>query len=52
MVGVIVFFFSEVEEGSELDEFWKVIGGKRFYCSLVYGKFVDNKKLYYKIVFI
>lgn len=29
---------SEVEEGSEPDDFWKAIGGKKYYCSLAHGK--------------
>ena len=31
---------SEVEEGNEPDEFWKAIGGKKYYCSLAHGKYV------------
>lgn len=42
MAGVTAFSLSEVEEGSEPDEFWKAIGGKRFYCSLAHGKFQDS----------
>ena len=42
MAGVTAFSLSEVEEGSEPDEFWKAIGGKRFYCSLAHGKFDDS----------
>ena len=38
MAGVSAFSLSEIEEGSEPDEFWKVIGGKKFYCSLAHGK--------------
>lgn len=30
---------SEVEEGNEPDEFWKAIGGKKYYCSLAHGKY-------------
>ena len=41
MAGITAFSLSEVEEGSEPDEFWKAIGGKRFYCSLAHGKFND-----------
>ena len=52
MAGVTAFSLSEVEEGSEPDEFWKAIGGKRFYCSLAHGKSADNKKPYHKIAFI
>ena len=44
MAGLTAFSLSEVEEGSEPDEFWKAIGGKRFYCSLAHGKSVDNKR--------
>ena len=39
MAGLTAFSLSEIEEGSEPDEFWKAIGGKRFYCSLAHGKF-------------
>ena len=38
MEGITAFSLSEVEEGSEPDEFWKVIGGKKYYCSLAHGK--------------
>ena len=41
MAEVTAFSLSEVEEGSEPDEFWKAIGGKRFYCSLAHGKLKD-----------
>ena len=46
MAGVTAFSLSEVEEGSEADEFWKAIGGKRFYCSLAHGKSTDNTRPY------
>ena len=49
MAGLAAFSLSEVEEGSEPDEFWKVIGGKRFYCSLAHGKSADNKRSYRKV---
>lgn len=39
MAGVTAFSLSEVEEGSEPDEFWTAIGGKKYYCSLAHGKF-------------
>ena len=42
MADVTAFSLSEVEEGSEPDEFWKAIGGKKFYCSLAHGKFQDS----------
>jgi len=45
MAGVTAFSLSEVEEGSEPDEFWKAIGGKRFYCSLAHGKFKNPHAL-------
>lgn len=30
---------SEVEEGSEKQDFWKAIGGKKYYYSLANGKY-------------
>lgn len=30
---------SEVEEGSEEQDFWKAIGGKKYYYSLANGKY-------------
>ena len=33
---------SEVEEGNEPDEFWKAIGGKKYYCSLAHGKYAPR----------
>ena len=37
MAGITAFSLSEIEEGSETEEFWKVIGGKKYYCSLAHG---------------
>ena len=32
---------SEVEEGSEKQDFWKAIGGKKYYYSLANGKSIS-----------
>ncbi|XP_078345017.1 uncharacterized protein LOC144630533 isoform X1 [Oculina patagonica] len=42
MTGVTAFSLSEVEEGSEPDEFWKAIGGKKYYCSLAHDPSKHN----------
>ena len=30
----------DIEEGSEPDEFWELLGGKKYYCALVNGTFI------------
>lgn len=39
LAGLSEISLSEVEEGNEPDEFWKAIGGKKYYCSLAHGKY-------------
>lgn len=33
---------SEIEEGDEPEEFWKAIGGKKYYCSLAHGRYFTD----------
>ena len=39
MAGLSEIHLTEVEEGNEPDEFWKAIGGKKYYCSLAHGNY-------------
>ncbi|XP_022790762.1 supervillin-like isoform X2 [Stylophora pistillata] len=42
MAGIAAFSLSEIEEGNEPEEFWKVIGGKKYYCSLAHDPSKHN----------
>lgn len=42
LAGLSGISLTEVEEGNEPDEFWKAIGGKKYYCSLAHGNYVPS----------